>query len=76
MKRWAIYHAPLGSLLPFAVMNWEGDKGSDPLPGRARSAPTLDAARELVPPGLTREPRTDREDEASGLIETWEEPRN
>jgi hypothetical protein len=68
MDVWTIYERPRDYPDSYVVRAWT-TRGGEPTPGPARTAPTLDAARKLVPRGMHRLPPFPGDDPV--IVETW-----
>lgn len=69
--QYVIYERPINEPGPFVVRPWLIAPGlPDPMPGpRARSFPTLEEARAMLPPGLYRLQRDPYDDPT--ILECW-----
>lgn len=65
---WTIYNRPLDYPAGFVVVPWTIRRGKE-LRGDSYHAPSLEAARALLPPGLYRMPREPGDDPA--IEESW-----
>jgi hypothetical protein len=71
LSMWTIYDHPTDVPEPFGfvVREWQiGPAGAEPM-SEARFAMTLEAARELIPPGLYCLPRQPEDDPV--IVEVW-----
>ena len=69
LRIFTIYAHPRDYEIGYLVREWAVGTGGAILTGRNFRAPSLQAARAIVPPGLFRIAR-DTEDD-SGIMETW-----
>lgn len=70
ITQYTIYERPADHPDCFVVRQWHIYRGdSEPMQGEARTADTLDDARELVPEGLVCIVRSPEDDET--IVETW-----
>ena len=72
---WAVYLAPRGAPGDYYVRRWSAVPGKAAERGKPAYAPTLFAANNLVPAGLTWFPRTSAKGEPANLLGVWREPR-
>ena len=68
LQQWVVYGHPRDYREGYVVRQWEVGPARV-TPGQAQTAPTLEAARELVPAGLVRVPRAPDDDPA--IVEVW-----
>lgn len=68
LKNWVIYERPTDHPVGFVVREFEVTAG-EVKPLEAQTAPTLEAARELVPAGLYRIDRFPQDD--PNIVEVW-----
>jgi hypothetical protein len=68
LRQYTIYDHPRDYPDAFVVRAWEIGPGTM-TPGQPRTAPTLEAARKLIPPGLYCLGRA--ADDDSTIVETW-----
>ena len=66
---YTIYEHPTDYPDGYVVRRWLVEAGAPPTPLGAHRAPTLDAVRALLPPGLARLPRELEDDPV--IVETW-----
>lgn len=70
LRQYTIYDHPLDCPESWVVREWQIKRGSaEPVPGPAWTAPTLQAARGLIPTGLFCLPREADDDPV--IVETW-----
>lgn len=68
VSQWTIYNRPKDYPDGYVVREWIIEHNGAK-PGEARTAPSLEAARELVPPGCVRLERSEGDDPV--IVETW-----
>lgn len=69
LKMWTIYDHPADYPDGYVARQWIIAGGGEPYRGPARYRPSLEEAREAVPPGLYRLDRDPGDDPT--VVETW-----